>query len=116
MSWIDRGEVLAIVRQCELAGMAPGLSTSVTHPGCQCSSYLLRGIEVSRPNQVWSTDLTDIRLACGFVYLVAIVDRYRSGGIVRVLQRRAPAPVAGQPDAEQGVCGWPGRRGEYPRP
>ncbi len=38
--------------------------------------YLLRGVAVERPNQVWSADITYIRLAHGFVYLVAIVDCY----------------------------------------
>ena len=36
--------------------------------------YLLRGVEILRPNQVWSTDITYIRLDGGFVYLVAILD------------------------------------------
>jgi putative transposase len=36
--------------------------------------YLLRGIAIERPDQVWSADITYIRLAHGFVYLVAIVD------------------------------------------
>ena len=36
--------------------------------------YLLRGIEVTRVNQVWSTDITYIRMARGFVYLVAVMD------------------------------------------
>ena len=36
--------------------------------------YLLRGISVARPNQVWASDITYIRLAHGFVYLVAILD------------------------------------------
>ncbi|MEO6923071.1 MAG: IS3 family transposase [Bryocella sp.] len=36
--------------------------------------YLLRGIEVARANQVWSTDITYIRMAQGFVYLVAVMD------------------------------------------
>lgn len=38
--------------------------------------YLLRGVAIERPNQVWSTDITYIRLARGFVYLVAIIDCY----------------------------------------
>lgn len=38
--------------------------------------YLLRGLEIVRPNQVWSTDITYIRLAYGFAYLVAIIDWY----------------------------------------
>jgi len=36
--------------------------------------YLLRGVAILRPNQVWSTDITYIRLLGGFVYLVAIID------------------------------------------
>ena len=36
--------------------------------------YLLKGLEIVRPNQVWCTDITYIRLAQGFVYLVAIMD------------------------------------------
>ena len=38
--------------------------------------YLLRGVEVVRANQVWSTDITYIPMAHGFVYLVAIIDWY----------------------------------------
>jgi putative transposase len=38
--------------------------------------YLLKGVEITRPNQVWSVDITYIRLAHGFAYLVAIIDWY----------------------------------------
>jgi putative transposase len=38
--------------------------------------YLLNGVEVMRVNQVWSTDITYIRMAGGFVYLVAVMDWY----------------------------------------
>jgi putative transposase len=37
---------------------------------------LLRGVAITRPNQVWSTDITYIRLAHGFAYLVAVMDWY----------------------------------------
>ena len=37
---------------------------------------MLRGVDIIRPNQVWSTDITYIRLPHGFVYLVAIIDWY----------------------------------------
>jgi len=36
--------------------------------------YLLRGLAIVKPNQVWSSDITSIRLAHGFVYLVAIIE------------------------------------------
>ena len=50
-----------------LVGMAPGPNTSRAHPEHQVYPYLLRGVAVVRPNQVWSTDITYIRLAHGGV-------------------------------------------------
>ena len=44
--------------------------------GHQIYPYLLRGLRVERVNQVWSTDITYIRLHGGFVYLVAVIDWY----------------------------------------
>jgi putative transposase len=38
--------------------------------------YLLRGVKVTRVNQVWSADITYVRLLGGFVYLVAVIDWY----------------------------------------
>ena len=49
---------------------------SVASPGHKKYPYLLRGVVIDRVNQVWSTDITYIRLAGGFVYLVAIIDWY----------------------------------------
>jgi len=40
------------------------------------SQYLLRNLIIDRPNQVWSTDITYIPMAKGFVYLVAVIDWY----------------------------------------
>ena len=59
-----------------LAGMAPGPNTSRRHPAHPVYPYLLRGVAVVRPNQVWSTDITYIRLLRGFAYLVAVIDWY----------------------------------------
>jgi len=57
-----------------LRACAPGPHTSQPHPEHTIYPYLLRGLEITRPNQVWSTDLTYIRLNKGFVYLMAIID------------------------------------------
>jgi putative transposase len=46
--------------------MAPGPNTSRPHPEHKVYPYLLRGVPVVRPNQVWSTDITYIRLPRGF--------------------------------------------------
>ena len=59
-----------------LRSLAPGPHTSRPHPEHVIYPYLLRGFLITRPNQVWSTDLTYIRLRRGFVYLMAIIDWY----------------------------------------
>ena len=73
---INRKRVQRLMGILCLAGMAPGPHTSRRHPRHKVYSYLLRGISIDRPNQVWSTDITYIRLPRGFVYLVAIIDWY----------------------------------------
>ncbi|WP_325949115.1 IS3 family transposase [Pseudomonas putida] len=73
---VNRKRVQRLMRVMALAGMAPGPATSKPHPEHRVYPYLLRGAEVTRPDQVWSTDITYIRLAHGFVYLVAIIDWY----------------------------------------
>ena len=73
---VNRKRVQRLMRTLGLAGMAPGPNTSRPHPEHKVYPYLLRGLAVVRPNQVWSTDITYIRLARGFVYLVAIIDWY----------------------------------------
>ena len=73
---VNRKRVQRLMRQMGLAGMAPGRNTSRPHPEHKLYPYLLRGVPVVRPNQVWSTDITYIRLARGFAYLVAIIDWY----------------------------------------
>lgn len=73
---VNRKRVQRLMREMGLAGMAPGPATSKPHPQHKVYPYLLRGVAVARPNQVWSTDLTYIRLARGFAYLVAIIDWY----------------------------------------
>ena len=72
----NRKRVQRLMRKMGLTGMAPGPNTSKGHPEHKVYPYLLRGVAVKRPNQVWSTDITYVRLAGGFVYLVAIIDWY----------------------------------------
>jgi putative transposase len=73
---VNRKRVQRLMRVLGLAGMAPGPNTSRPQPQHKVYPYLLRGVAVARPNQVWSTDITYIRLAHGFVYLVAVIDWY----------------------------------------
>ena len=73
---VNRKRVQRLMHILGLAGMTPKRNTSrpdVRHP---VYPYLLRGLTVNRPNQVWSTDITYLRLTQGFVYLVAVIDWY----------------------------------------
>ena len=71
---VNRKRVQRLMRILGLAGMAPGPKTSLPHPQHKIYPYLLRGLNITRPNQVWSTDITYIRLVRGFVYLAAVID------------------------------------------
>lgn len=73
---VNRKRVQRLMQTLGLVGMAPGPNTSLKHPQHKVYPYLLRGMSITRPNQVWSTDITYIRLARGFVYLVAVIDWY----------------------------------------
>lgn len=55
---INRKRVQRLMATMGLAGMAPGPNTSKKHPQHNVYPYLLRGVQVARPNQVWSTDIT----------------------------------------------------------
>jgi putative transposase len=71
---VNRKRIQRLMRVMGLAAMAPGPATSRPRKEDKKYPYLLRNIEVARPNQVWATDITYIPLRHGFVYLVAIID------------------------------------------
>ena len=55
---VNRKRVQRLMREMGLAGMAPGPNTSRPQPEHKIYPYLLRGVPVVRPNQVWSTDIS----------------------------------------------------------
>ena len=55
---VNRKRVQRLMRTLGLAGMAPGPNTSRPHPEHKIYPYLLRGLVIDRPGQVWSTDIT----------------------------------------------------------
>ena len=59
-----------------LEAVHPKPKLSQPGEGHKVYPYLLKGVEVTRVNQVWSIDITYIRMANGFVYLVAVMDWY----------------------------------------
>ncbi len=73
---VNEKRVRRLLRKMGLLAVYPKPSLSQPATGAQVYPYLLRGVEIERVNQVWSTDITYIRLLSGFIYLVAIIDWY----------------------------------------
>jgi len=73
---VNRKRVQRLMRIMGLEGLTPRRSTSRPAPGHRVFPYLLRGVEITHPNHVWSTDITYIPLRNGFVYLTAVMDWY----------------------------------------
>ena len=73
---VGRDRVITMMRRMGIKALYRRPSTSKLAPGHKIYPYLLRGLTVDRPNQVWATDITYIPMARGFVYLVAVIDWY----------------------------------------
>ena len=71
---INRKRIQRLMRLMRLEGIAPGPHTSKGHPAHPRYPYLLRDVNVRRPNQAWCVDITYVPMAVGFMYLVAIMD------------------------------------------
>ena len=73
---VSRKRVQRLMRRMGLEAIYPKPRLSEPTPGHRIYPYLLRNVKIERPNQVWSSDITYVRLRGGFVYLVAILDWY----------------------------------------
>ena len=71
---VNHKRVERLMRKMGLQAICPRPKTSQPAPGHRLHPYLLRGVTVDRPDQVWATDITYIRLLHGFIYLVAVLD------------------------------------------
>ena len=82
---VGRRRVGRLMRKMGICALYRKSSTSRAHPDNPVYPYLLRGMPISRPNQVWAMDITSIPMAKGFVYLAAVEDaigRYRCPDIL----------------------------------
>ena len=70
----NRKRVQRLMRQMGIAALGPKPRTTKRAPGHKIFPYLLRGLVIDRPNQVWATDITYIPIGRGFLYLVAVID------------------------------------------
>jgi putative transposase len=73
---INRKRVQRYMREMAIEGVCPGPNLSRRNQEHKVYPYLLRGIKLDYPNQVWGIDITYIRLVGGWLYLVAILDWY----------------------------------------
>ncbi len=74
---VNHKRVRRLMRQMGLMAVYPKkINLSKSYPGHKKYPYLLKGLDVIMPNQVWCADITYIRLYAGFVYLIAVMDWY----------------------------------------
>jgi putative transposase len=73
-SQIGRRHVTTLMRRMGIEALYCRPNTSKPAPGHKIYPYLLRGLTIDRPNQVWATDITYIQMARGFVHLCAVMD------------------------------------------
>ena len=71
---IGRRHVKTLMRRMGIEALYRRPRTTRPEPGHKIYPYLLRGIEITRPNQVWAMDITYIPMARGFVYLAVVLD------------------------------------------
>jgi len=74
--WVNPKRVRRLMRRMGLSAIYPRPRLSRSHPAHPRYPYLLRGVRVDRPDRVWASDITYIRLRGGFVYLTAVMDWY----------------------------------------
>jgi putative transposase len=73
---VNRKRIQRLMRRMGIEAIYPKRRTTWPAAGHQIYPYLLRNVTISRPNQVWSSDITYIPLRHGFLYLVAVMDWY----------------------------------------
>jgi putative transposase len=73
-SKVGRRHVKTLMQRMGIEALYRRPRTTRPEPGHKIYPYLLRGVEVTRPNQVWAMDITYIPMAKGFVYLAVVLD------------------------------------------
>src|SRR5205085_2762690 len=91
---VGRRHVKTLMQRMGIEALYRRPRTTKPAPGHKIYPYLLRGLKIERPNQVWAMDITYIAMARGFVYLTAVVDWFSR----RVLSHRVSITM------ETGFC------------
>ena len=66
----------SLMKRMGIEAIYPKPNLSKPYPGHKVYPYLLRGVEIEKKNQVWSTDITYLPMRNGFLYLTAVIDWY----------------------------------------
>lgn len=74
--WVNRKRVQRLMQKMGLMAIYQKPNTSRPHPEHKIYPYLLKGIDIQKPNHVWCADITYIPMRRGFLYLVAVMDWY----------------------------------------
>jgi len=73
---VGRHRIRRLMQLMGLSAIYQEPRTTIPHPAHKKYPYLLKGLDINRPNQVWCTDITYIPIKRGFLYLVAVMDWY----------------------------------------
>ncbi len=73
---VGRRQVTTLMKKMGIEAIYRKPNTSKRHPGHKVYPYLLRGLNIDRPNQVWALDITYLPMRRGFLFLVAVMDWY----------------------------------------
>lgn len=73
---VNHKRVVRLMQKMGLQAVYPRPKTSIPNHEHKKYPYLLRNVEIKRPNQVWSTDITYVPMPGGFMYLTAVIDWY----------------------------------------
>lgn len=73
---VNEKRIGRLYKVMDIRALGPAPNTSGADPAAYKFPYLLRGLDINRPGQVWAADITYIAMKYGFMYLFAIIDLY----------------------------------------
>src|SRR5690606_28413153 len=71
---VNRKKILRLMQEMKIEALYPKPRTTIRASGHKIYPYLLKDLTIDRPNQVWATDITYLKMPFGFAYLVALID------------------------------------------
>jgi len=83
---VGRRHVSTLMKKMGIEALYRKPNTSKRHPVHKIYPYLLRGLDINRPNQVWATDITYLPMAKGFAYLTVILVVQQKSPLLESLQ------------------------------